>query len=422
MNPNLILFSLGSLGIALLLQKFHFFSYFNIAGLISKVKMEEAHHDKGPSLSDLNYKFNDQGHLVTLTDEPFRFIDQRHYEKLGDVIGLEIYDMLEKEFDAKKLYLPLKSESTFNESSFSEIPVKPSCPIFLSQDFLKNEESLIVFIQGSGVVRPGQWARSVIINHSLDMGSMFPYLRKAKGSSWIILNPNENFGKDENGSRVSIESNSSPEDHCLYVWENIISRSPAKNINIVAHSYGGICTISLLNSLDPNELSRIKRIAFTDSVHFVSHLKKEHIKRFKEIAINWIQSDLPLDSQERSGNKNDCPRFSSGHRKHEYTSGCAIESVFNWFEGISPLDKHKRNLVHKDTEEEEEEKEVKKIKENQSNTQEMIEVQESQSSTQEGQDFVSDLNTQEMTEIQESQESQETKENQETTDSKIQES
>lgn len=51
-----------------------------------------------------------------------------------------------------------------------------------------------LIIQGSGAVRAGMWARAVCINDSLEMGSILPYLVRAKknGLGVIVFNPNLN--------------------------------------------------------------------------------------------------------------------------------------------------------------------------------------------------------------------------------------
>lgn len=47
---------------------------------------------------------------------------------------------------------------------------------------------------------------------------------------------------------VSLQGSASPEDHASYVWQHIIEKSVAKEVYIVAHSYGGIVTVHLVHS------------------------------------------------------------------------------------------------------------------------------------------------------------------------------
>lgn len=46
---------------------------------------------------------------------------------------------------------------------------------------------------------------------------------------------------------LSLQENSTPEEHTLYVWDHFISKSLAKNIFIVAHSYGGLSFVNLVS-------------------------------------------------------------------------------------------------------------------------------------------------------------------------------
>ena len=84
------------------------------------------------------------------------------------------------------------------------------------------------------------------------------------------------------------QGNSSPEEHAKYVWKHIIEKSAAKEIYIVAHSYGGTVATDLVSRYWPHNRyvtvhclyiqanrseirevfqRRVKKIAFTDSVH-----------------------------------------------------------------------------------------------------------------------------------------------------------
>lgn len=56
---------------------------------------------------------------------------------------------------------------------------EPKSFIYMSDDALSNPDKLLVLIQGSGVVRAGQWARRLIINEDLDSGTQIPFINKA---------------------------------------------------------------------------------------------------------------------------------------------------------------------------------------------------------------------------------------------------
>lgn len=56
---------------------------------------------------------------------------------------------------------------------------EPTSFVYLSPDALSNPSKLLVLIQGSGVVRAGQWARRLIINQDLDSGTQIPFITRA---------------------------------------------------------------------------------------------------------------------------------------------------------------------------------------------------------------------------------------------------
>lgn len=45
-----------------------------------------------------------------------------------------------------------------------------------------------------------------------------------------------------------LQESGTSEQHAYYVWQNFIKKSKAKNIDIVAHSYGGVVTVSLVST------------------------------------------------------------------------------------------------------------------------------------------------------------------------------
>ena len=57
-----------------------------------------------------------------------------------------------------------------------------------------SEKTALVLIQGTGAVRAGVWARSVVVNDSLEIGSMLPQIEWANENKLpvIVMNPNYN--------------------------------------------------------------------------------------------------------------------------------------------------------------------------------------------------------------------------------------
>lgn len=44
-----------------------------------------------------------------------------------------------------------------------------------------------------------------------------------------------------------LQENGSSEEHVLYVWDHFVSKAAAKNVFIIAHSYGGLSFVELVS-------------------------------------------------------------------------------------------------------------------------------------------------------------------------------
>ncbi|XP_014885536.1 cotranscriptional regulator ARB2A homolog [Poecilia latipinna] len=270
--------------------------------LLSRIDLDELMKKDEPpftfpkTLEEFEYAFNENGQLRHIqTGEPFVFNaredlhrwNQKRYEALGEIITKYVYELLEKKCNLTKAFLPVGATDD-----------EPRSFIYLSTDALTNPNKLLVLIQGSGVVRAGQWARRLIINQDLDSGTQIPFIMKAMEEDYgvMVLNPNENYleveksakdspinspaepsdepaekreRKDEQESkkkrefyekyrnpqketeteRIPIRENTSSEEHVLYVWDHFVSKAAAKNVFIIAHSYGGLSFVELVSVL-----------------------------------------------------------------------------------------------------------------------------------------------------------------------------
>lgn len=336
------------------------------AGCLSAVATVEEYEDilsTVPStttpqcLADFGYKYTAEGKLVrAVSEKPFAWLGQKHYDALGDAIISELYSVMERKYGLSRVMVPLPQ--TPGEQ------VSPQIPIFMSQNFAECNKALVI-IQGSGAVRPGMWARALCINAALSMGTIFPYLEKAasEGYGVIVLNPNENRKPlpvpaeptasvgdagpmsvrafwlhtsdnewkrqvfERRRSEVYVLHNEVPEEHALYVWDTFIRPCRAKSVSIVAHSYGGRCTTSLIRRRLPEFESRVAGIAFTDAINDICRGDSKQVRAFiKNHTVNWVASSKPLDTPERTWFG--CTQLSSGHAEHEWTSGSAFPSIF----------------------------------------------------------------------------------------------
>ena len=212
----------------------------------------------------IDYKYNENGELLNKkTKKKCGKLSSDEYLLVGLYVERYIENFLTSELKMKTLYLPNDSLN-FETRDTSQ----PQCKILITENFSTSPKCMLL-IQGTGAVRLGQWARSVCINDNLNLGSMVPYVRKAKNLNFsvVIFNPNER--SDFENNKKLIPEFDCMENHCLYVYGNVIKKNKnIKEIYIVAHSMGGVCTMEILkNNLEDLESGKIKKIAFTDSVH-----------------------------------------------------------------------------------------------------------------------------------------------------------
>jgi len=293
------------------------------------------------SLDDFNYTFDDKGSLITKDGTTFHYVSETHYSRLGDMVTTEIQNRMKSLHNMKEVLLP-----------DSEAPHTSN--VFHSEN-LTSADRIVLLIQGSGAVRAGQWARALCLNASLNEGSILPYLQRlhARGIAVVVFNPNLNHHLDIEDlsardpfaywtnpsktvdlpvkSRHRIPGSSSPEEHCASVVDALVKSSKAP-LSIIAHSYGGVCTLALLKQR-PELLQRVQCVAFTDAVHSAG-MASSAIRTFlKERAINWVQSHEALDTPcpEQDGHSG-CQCVSAGSPQHEYTSYAAIDSVFRFLD------------------------------------------------------------------------------------------
>ncbi|GAB6028345.1 hypothetical protein CHUAL_002516 [Chamberlinius hualienensis] len=292
---------------------------------------KDAHREFPNTLQEFGYHFNEEGRLCDIkTGQPFDFkvsedhtYNQKRYEAIGEIITNHIYELLETRCGLKKLYVPIDRQNT-----------EPQTFIFHSEDAYTNPDKLLLLIHGSGVVRAGQWARRLIMNDCLDSGTQIPFIEEAlkQGYGVVVLNSNDNSVVDETGKRLKIRGSEDPSVHVKYVWKHLVKTAAARNIAIIAHSYGGVCTIDLVKKYYDEMKNRVFAIAFTDSVHDLAYQSpsKHSIEWLLKVARNWIGSPEPLDTPISYSRKVDIPLVSAGDKRHEMTSWSSFKSVFNF--------------------------------------------------------------------------------------------
>ncbi|KAL8613376.1 hypothetical protein ACOMHN_057096 [Nucella lapillus] len=283
------------------------------------------------TIEEFGYHFNEKGELVDKDGGEFNFFvkegdrnyNQQHYDALGELITEYLYNKMETDLHLHKVFVPVDADKA-----------EPQGFIFSSQHAAQSQK-LMVIINGAGVVRAGQWTRKLIINEGINVGSQFPYIRRAQAAGYgvIVLNTNQNQ-QVVNGKAVDIRGSESAENHGVYVWEHIIGKAKATDIVIVAHSYGGIVTCNMAEKFLEDFKKRVFCIVFTDSVHTVTREQwSQPVKGFlKERAVNFASAYVPLDFMMQASYSNDCLSVSAGTEEHERTSHACIDSAFHFIQ------------------------------------------------------------------------------------------
>ncbi|XP_063683309.1 FAM172 family protein homolog CG10038-like [Bolinopsis microptera] len=263
-------------------------------------------------VGDTGFHFTESGEFLDEHDSKFQFAvsddhsdNQSRYEQIGDAVTEYIYTVMEEKYGLRRIHIPIGIEEA-----------DPSSFVFVSNEFQSSANKKLVLINGSGAVKAGQWARSIIMNDNLYPGSMLPYIQWAADNEFDVLALNTNeCGYEMNGSRTPFE-------HAQTVWDDMISGVLEKSVFIVTHSFGGVVVQKLIKN-NSNFKDIVSKIAFTDSVH-MGKIPCDSIP-----CINWVSSSKPVDKH--LGDGFGCEMRSAGSTKHPWTSHYAMDYIFSWF-------------------------------------------------------------------------------------------
>ncbi|XP_054715579.1 cotranscriptional regulator FAM172A homolog [Uloborus diversus] len=306
---------------------------------------EDSEPEFPKTLEEFGYEFFGGQELRNIeTNEKFNFeakphdhvYNQRRYEALGEAMTQYIYETLERE-KMKKVAVPVDAA-----------PGEPVTHVYCSKNALTTDDSLIILIHGSGVVRAGQWSRRLLINDSFRSGSQIPFIRRAIGLGFgvIILNTNDNY-REINGVKHKIRGSETAEKHANYVWRKIIMEMCPNvvHIGIIAHSYGGIVAVNLYKNFTAEFKDKVFGVAFTDSAHnlIAQNISVPDIKWLRKRSRNWVSSAQPLDTPLVLNNPYEVEYFSAGTQIHEQTNWMAFHSIFSYLDHrlqrkVMPLD------------------------------------------------------------------------------------
>uniref|UniRef100_UPI00398E63CD putative protein ARB2BP isoform X2 n=1 Tax=Pristiophorus japonicus TaxID=55135 RepID=UPI00398E63CD len=311
-------------------------------------------------LEDFKYFFNEKGQLRhTETNQPFVFkqysnatnLNHQWYNVFGTVLAEYVYELLEKECLLKRVYIPVDA---------AEDTLKSFC--FMSEGALTNPSKLIVLLQDRGVMRAGSWSQKLIVHDCLDTGTQIPYIKKALREHYevMVLNPNDNFMAIKQDDAAGTEEKKhcdsdlrfekvieqipkrgleSAEQHTIYIWDHFISKSAAMSVAFIAHGYGGLAFVNLLNERR-DVMSKVYAVAFINSAHDADHqnVGQTGWNWIEKNCRNWLLSPKPLDKPVASV-KMDCAKVSAGTEHHDLAPTTCFHSIFKYLKKVSNVQK-----------------------------------------------------------------------------------
>ena len=224
-----------------------------------------------------------------------------------DQVMTEQTQLLEKvaEFVQNRMKLP-RSEGGlgFHEFWIPTDDAQARTSILLTEDWATCSKLLVVSQNASGA-QMGIWSRSLALQMGLRVGSMLPYLERAvqEGYGVVVLRPNANsVYVDVDGGRpqkMLIEGSSSPSEHAIYVWDNVIAHAAAAQVCLLGIGAGG----SLAKELLQREMVRVNEAGGENRIFAICTIEASHMldsddsadtRSFLEhFAVNLDSSEAP---------------------------------------------------------------------------------------------------------------------------------
>uniref|UniRef100_A0A7N6A0F8 Arb2 domain-containing protein n=1 Tax=Anabas testudineus TaxID=64144 RepID=A0A7N6A0F8_ANATE len=292
--------------------------------LLSRIDLDELMKKDEPpftfpkTLEEFEYAFNEYGQLRHIkTGEPFVFNaredlhrwNQKRYEALGEIITQYVYELLEKKCNMTKAILP---------EGYGVMVLNPN------ENYLEVEKPVQSPLIPSPTEPSDEPAEKRERKEDKEGKKKREFYEKYR-------NPQ----KETETERIPIRENGSSEEHVLYVWDHFVSKAAAKNVFIMAHSYGGLSFVELMNQREMQVKNRVCAVALTDSAHniWLQETSKGTQDWMQQHCCNWVSSPEPLDTP-LDPMLPDCPRVSAGTERHELTSWMSFNSIFMFFSDI----------------------------------------------------------------------------------------
>jgi hypothetical protein len=260
--------------------------------------------------------------------EGFTFAGDKEYGSIGAAVQQLVYAFMKHR---KTNPLVPFTVSRMRRRKGLPKPSRFEAQCWRTRGALTTTGTVLVLLQGSGVVRPGIWARSLCINDSFSAGTMLPWVDAAADRGWecVILNPNDD---DAGGSAT----------HASAAWKGVLGKLPASRFAVLAHSRGGVGATQLFREAGATE--RIAAVAMTDAVHDCKASDSKAMRAaLAARCVDWRRSPADLDAGNptslsrwvRTASQGDgIPVRPAMTPEHVWTTPMTFAPVFEWLDAM----------------------------------------------------------------------------------------
>ncbi len=288
---------------------------------------------KPPMFSHPAYSLVD-GDKLTRNEDADRSIEEM--ESLLEALGTYVQDTMKSQIHFVEHKIPADQPG--------------ACSIYLTEN-ITSCSKLLVVLQNHVGSQPGIWSRSLCMDHGLNVGSMLPTLMKAAslGYGIAVLNPNSNSYIDDEGNKRTILTSSSPTEHVITCWDDIIyPQTSAQHIYLLGYGNGGsLAKDILLRQLakDNVELNRIRAIATIETSRLGEIDDTDDVREFlTQRCLNYDSSDSPASYEiKRTSKKLGAICLSAGPLPEDtpnvaFSIRNALDSAFRFFDHVHASD------------------------------------------------------------------------------------
>ncbi len=209
------------------------------------------------------------------------------YEGLVDAVAQHVKALLQARFGLAQHWIPAEDAAA-------------RCDVLVSPEW-DTAATLLVVLQNHVGAQLGLWSRSTCLSEGLRAGSMLPFLERARAQGYavIVCNANLNSVVRRGRGKVAIRDSAFPEEHAMYVYDNLVAQSKARRVLLFGFGNGAaLCKEMLQRQLvrsrqEFREGNRIAGIATVEASVLIQEDDSADVKAFlARRAVDWESSAM----------------------------------------------------------------------------------------------------------------------------------